>query len=625
MGERLGGSWTPLPGCFRREHEGLGRRKLSGVFLWVNISMGSGIGLLGIHMILVIVPARGGSKGLPGKNLATVGGIPLVGRAVRTGLDALTLLGEEGRVICSTDDEKIATVAREWGAEVPFIRPGEMASDGAPTIAVVLHCLRELGYQSGTVVLLQPTSPLTAAADVAASVLLHRGSGRSVVSVTPLEHPIEWIWTMDEDGGLNPASAAQRPTRRQDSPPVLRPNGAVYVASAADLLDGGSFLEPPVEGYLMPQERSIDIDSACDLNAVRGVHAAFRPEPVSIGGRLVGPGQSCYIIAEAGVNHDGDLGTALRLVDAAAEAGVDAVKFQTFSADRLATRGAPKAHYQLTTTDPTESQHSMLKRLELDYEALVSVSERCRERGVTFLSTPFDEESADLLEPFGIPAFKISSGDLTNLPFLAHVAEKGLPMVVSTGMGTLAEVMAATDTVRKAGNRDLILLHCVSNYPAPPGAVNLRAMRTISEATGCPVGYSDHTEGIDIAIAAVARGASVVEKHFTLDRGRSGPDHQASIEPGELKRMVRAIRSVEKSLGDGSKKPSEDEKATAHAARKSLVALRTILKGEILDRSSVGARRPGSGISPAHLKFVIGCRARCKIPGGEILQPEMIE
>lgn len=345
---------------------------------------------------------------------------------------------------------------------------------------------------------------------------------------------------------------------------------------------------------------------------------------LSIAGRRIGQGRPCFIIAEAGVNHNGDINLALQLIDVAAEAGADAVKFQTFDADRLATRSAPKAQYQAETTGKTESQYDMLKRLELSWSDYRMLFDRCQEKGIIFLSTPFDEQSVDLLESLGVCAYKTPSGELTNLPYLAHISRLGKPMIVSTGMATLGEVDAAVDVVSSNGCRALALLHCVSNYPAAPSDVNLRAMETMSMAFGVPIGYSDHTDGSAITLAAVARGAAIIEKHFTLDRLLPGPDHRASIEPEELVRLVKEIRSVESALGDGRKVPAASERDTALVARKSLVLARDIQAGEAISTDALTALRPGTGLPPFLASAVAGRRARFDMSAGTVIQWEML-
>lgn len=313
-----------------------------------------------------------------------------------------------------------------------------------------------------------------------------------------------------------------------------------------------------------------------------------------------------FIIAEAGVNHNGSLDTALQLVDAAKATGADAVKFQTFRADLLATRSAHKAAYQERTTDESESQFDMLRRLELDRDAHLKIIRHCQEVGIQFLSSPFDIASVDLLTEMNIAQFKIPSGEITNFPYLRHLAQKGKPVILSTGMSTLGEVEEAVDVLQSAGTKELTLLHCVTEYPAPYEEVNLRAMHTLRVAFGLPVGYSDHTPGIEISIAAVALGAAAIEKHFTLDRGLPGPDHAASLEPTEFRQMVNGIRNVTAAMGDGIKKPAACERANISVARKSIVASRSMPAGHRLLDTDLEVKRPGNGLSPRYLSALIG-------------------
>lgn len=348
------------------------------------------------------------------------------------------------------------------------------------------------------------------------------------------------------------------------------------------------------------------------------------PDSISIADRPVGSGQPCFVIAEAGVNHNGQLDMAYQLVDVAAQAGADAVKFQTFKAEKVISPLAPKANYQVESTGVGESQLDMVKRLELPFEAFRHLSAYCQERGIVFLSTPFDEESADFLAELNMAAFKIPSGEIPNLPFLAYIARKGRPLIVSTGMAYLGEVETALRTIEAAGNRDWVLLHCVSNYPAQPGDVNLRAMQTMAAAFGAPVGYSDHTLGIEVALAAVAMGACVIEKHFTLDHALPGPDHRASLEPSELARLVRGIRTVEVALGHGRKEPAASEANTAAVARRSLVAACDIPAGTLLTEAMIAIKRPGSGLPPAAREYVLGHTTRETIVAGAPIALEML-
>lgn len=318
------------------------------------------------------------------------------------------------------------------------------------------------------------------------------------------------------------------------------------------------------------------------------------------------------IIAEAGVNHNGDIAMACDLVRIAAEAGADMVKFQTFVADRITAASAPKAEYQKASTGTDESQKDMIARLELsraDHELLI---EECRRHGIAFFSTGFDADSIDMLVDLGLDRLKIPSGEITNLPLLRHYASKRLPIILSTGMAAIGEVEAAVDILVAGGvmRADITVLHCNTEYPTPMADVNLRAMTTLGAALGLPVGYSDHTLGIEVAIAAVTLGACVIEKHFTLDRTMPGPDHRASLEPGELRHMVAAIRNVEQALaGDGVKRPSASEFKNRAIARRSIVAARPIAAGEAFTSANLTLKRPGTGISPMRWDEVIGQRA----------------
>lgn len=328
------------------------------------------------------------------------------------------------------------------------------------------------------------------------------------------------------------------------------------------------------------------------------------------------------IIAEAGVNHNGDLVLARKLIDAAAEAGADLVKFQTFSADRQVTRTAAKADYQTRTTDGNESQHDMLRRLELSAEMHKELIAHCTKRNIGFFSTGFDIESVDLLVSLGQDRFKIPSGEITNLPYLRHIGRMGKPIILSTGMAEMDEIQAAIEALEEAGTpRAMVtVLHCTTEYPAPMAEVNLRAMLSIRKGFGVEVGYSDHTPGMEAAIAAVALGASVIEKHFTLDRSLPGPDHKASLEPAELKAMVTAIRHIEIALGDGIKRLTSSEARNKPIARKSLVAKCAIKAGEVFSAENITAKRPGIGVSPMRWDEVIG-RAAPR----DFLSDELIE
>jgi N,N'-diacetyllegionaminate synthase len=328
------------------------------------------------------------------------------------------------------------------------------------------------------------------------------------------------------------------------------------------------------------------------------------------------------IIAEAGVNHNGDLDLARQLIDAAAAAGADLVKFQTFTADRQVTRSAPKADYQTQATKSTESQHEMLRRLELTEAMHHQLIAHCATRKIGFFSTGFDIDSVNLLASLGQNHFKIPSGEITNLPYLRHIGQLGKNIILSTGMATLGEIEAAIEAIEQAGTprNKLTVLHCTTEYPTPMTEVNLRAMQSIHTAFGVEVGYSDHTQGIEVAIAAVAMGATVIEKHFTLDRYLPGPDHQASLEPAELKAMVVAIRNIEIALGDGIKRLTPNEAKNKPMARKSLVASQTIKAGAHFSADNLTAKRPGTGISPMRWDEVLGQKALRDFSADELIE-----
>lgn len=328
-----------------------------------------------------------------------------------------------------------------------------------------------------------------------------------------------------------------------------------------------------------------------------------------------------FIIAEAGVNHNGSIELAKELIKQGAKAGVDAVKFQSFKAEKLLIRNAEKANYQKkNTNDPQESQFDMIKKLELDYDKHKELMDYAKEQGVMFLSSGFDLESIDLLIELGIEIFKVPSGEITNLPYLRKIAKTGKPIILSTGMATIGEIEAALTILKEQGAKQISVLHCNTEYPTPMKDVNLLAMQTIGSTFKVPVGYSDHTLGIEIPIAAVALGAKIIEKHFTLDKMMDGPDHKASLEPEQLSEMVHLIRNVEQALGNGIKVPSESEKKNKTIARKSIVAKKSIKIGEILTEANIDVKRPGNGISPMYWDQVIGTNAKRNYKNDELIE-----
>ena len=327
-----------------------------------------------------------------------------------------------------------------------------------------------------------------------------------------------------------------------------------------------------------------------------------------------------FIIAEAGVNHNGDIELAKKLIEKAAWAGADAVKFQSFKAERLVSKNAEKADYQKKTTGEDENQFEMIKKLELDYKRHQELKDYCRKNKIIFMSSAFDLESIALLDRLGMETSKIPSGEITNLPYLRKIGKLNKKVIMSTGMANLSEIESALDILTKAGTKDITVLHCNTEYPTPMEDVNLKAMKIIKNAFKVTVGYSDHTLGIEVPVAAVAMGAKVIEKHFTLDKKMEGPDHRASLEPEELKSMIEAIRNIEKAKGTGIKKPSKSEKKNKTVARKSIVAKRDIKKGEVFKKDNLIIKRPGTGISPMKWDKVLGKIAKRDFEEDELIK-----
>ncbi|MCH9735029.1 MAG: N-acetylneuraminate synthase [Actinomycetia bacterium] len=343
-------------------------------------------------------------------------------------------------------------------------------------------------------------------------------------------------------------------------------------------------------------------------------------ENFKIGSYHIGDGQPCFIIAEAGVNHNGDIATAERLIDEASRAGASAVKFQAFITEELITAEAPKANYQVETTGRPGSQYEMLKALELTEEQHRHLKATCERAGVMYLCTPYDHSSADMLERIGVQAYKIASTDTANIPFLRYLGAKGIPVILSTGMSTLGEVEEAVAALEASGAGGGIgILQCTSEYPAPLNEVNLRSIATLRQAFGYPVGFSDHTPGTLVSPWAVALGACMIEKHFTLDRAMPGPDHRASIEPDELVDLVVAVRNLESASGDGVKRPSPSEKANKQFMQRSLVTRADIPQGALITAADLSCKRPATGLPPRDFDRVVGRKAARALPSGHII------
>mmetsp|Transcript_25335 Transcript_25335/g.80168 ORF Transcript_25335/g.80168 Transcript_25335/m.80168 type:complete len:587 (+) Transcript_25335:340-2100(+) len=570
---------------------------------------------------LIIIPARGGSVSVKNKNLQMVGGIPLVGRAAIVSNSVKQHLSPNSLVICSTDSEDIAHCAREWGAEVPYMRPASLSCSESSDVDVILHALQELGQTWDCVVQVHGTVPFLAEEDIlgAISYFTENEKKYSVLSVNECE-PVGWCCTVEGESKTL-AFPTHVPLRRQEVMQTYRLNGGVYVSSPSIIIKDNTFLGAGAQGYVMPKERSIDIDTQHDLLLAQNLAEITSEATSCIENRMVGHGLPAYVIAEAGVNHNQSMSLAKQLVDAAKNAGADAVKFQSFSADDLVTEEADKADYQKKWTGTTESHMTMLKNLELTHQEQRELFDYCDRKGITFLSTPYDCENVDFLDKLGVQAFKLASAEVTNFPLLRHVASKKKTIILSTGMATLAEVQGAVRVLDLCGfpRKMLILLQCVSCYPAPSAAINLKAMDTLSAAFGTRVGYSDHTDGIYVSVAAVARGACVVEKHFTLDKELPGPDHKASLSPDELCTYVAALREIEACMGNGHKIPGEDESSTRATMRRSL-ALKCDMKcGTVLTAADLICLRPASGICPSRVDDVVGRRLSRFVPGKTML------
>lgn len=580
--------------------------------------------------ILVLVPARAGSKGLPGKNLRRVGGVSLVGHAVRAGKRFLSLTGLAGTVLVDTDSEEIAKEGLLWGAIAPFLRPPELATDTTPLVDTVLFAVGRLGKHHGTydvVVLLQPTSPLREVEDIVDCWKAYDPDVGSVVSIAPVEHLPEYLLRRSDRGVVTWAwEDIERPSLRQQLAPSFRPSGAVYISSVASLRENHSFVIPGItRGVPMPRERAIEIAEPVDLAIADELCLSASVPPVRMGHRYVGPRFPTYVIADAGVNHQGDPALAHRLIDIAANAGADAVKLQTFDPTHVISSKTQMTAHQTETRGPAGTQAERIAGLALSHAVHRELRDHARDRGIQFLSSPFDEASAEFLSDLGVPAFNVASFELTNHPFLESLATRGLPLLVSTGMANLVEVDSALQVISRAGGPPVALLHCVTSHPSAPEDSNLRAMETLRAAFRVPTGFSDHTHGIHVSLAAVALGASIIEKRFTVDRSLPGPDHETSLEPDDLSSLVRSIRDIESAFGDGLKEAHPRELPLIAAARRSLHAARDLPAGHVLVAADLVALRPGTGISPIRLAALVGRRLVKPILQGDLLEEAHLE
>lgn len=593
--------------------------------------------------VLGVILARAGSKGLPGKCMRDLLGRPVIQYTIDHAADSRLLTS----VLLSTDSEPAKELARKVGIEV-VDRPPSLATDTATVDAAARHAVECWEAQHDkhvdVVVLLYGNIPVRAEGLIDRAIVhLGKTNADSVRSVAPVtKHHPDWLHRLDGDrmSQFRPNSIY----RRQDLDPLYYHDGAVAAVTRKALFqaletpdDHQAFLGTDRRALVQRGDEAVDVDEPADLFVAEAVLRARQidgmspaggecnnAKPVAIGRHLIGPGLPTFIIAEAGVNHDGSTETALRLVDVAAEAGVDAVKFQMFRAKDLAAQSATTARYQQDGGGGA-SQRAMLSLLELPEAAFFRIKEHCRERSMTFLATPFGMLEVDLLVKLGAPAVKIASTDLTNTHLLQRAATTELPIILSTGASTAGEVNTAVEYLRRAGAGErLVLLHCVSCYPTPLDAINLRAIQTLGSAYGVPSGLSDHTTSTKVGAWAVAAGACLLEKHFTLDRTASGPDHAMSLSPAELAEYVAAARETEKALGSGDLGLGDQEREVRAVAGKSVVAAKNIPAGTRITPDMLALKRPGTGISPGDFDRLVNRTAIADITSDTLLSWDMV-
>lgn len=581
--------------------------------------------------VLGIILARAGSKGLPDKCLRRLHGRPVIAYTFDHARSAHSL----SALVLSTDSAPAKRLARQAGIEV-IDRPSELADDKATVDAAARHAVEtwERRHESriDAVVLMYGNIPMRAPGLIDRAVEKLRQSGPSSVrSIAPVakQHP-DWVHRLDGDRMIQ-----FRPNsiyRRQDLEPIFYHDGAAVVVTRDALFgaldtphDHQSFLGSDRRAVVQSCDQAIDIDEPIDLavaHAILATRTASAP-PLSIGSRQIGHGQRTLVIAEAGVNHNGSVDTALRMVDVAHAAAADAIKFQIFDAAALAVSDAPTALYQDASGRP-RSQRDMLSSLQISIDDLRRIRKHCDARSIIMLATPFGVREMQQVVTLGLPAVKIASTDLTTTPLLEAAVQTGLPLIVSTGAATIDEIDAAVDLLDARGARDrLMLLHCVSAYPTSLDVANLGAINTLRHTYALPVGFSDHTVSTRTGALAVAAGACVLEKHFTLDPAASGPDHAMSLGPEQLGEYVIRVREAEAALGSGILGMNPIESDVRTVARKSVVSATTIRAGEIITAEKLTLKRPGTGLSANELDRLIGRRAVVDIPCDSLLDWNM--
>ncbi|MBX3395729.1 MAG: N-acetylneuraminate synthase family protein [Phycisphaerae bacterium] len=583
--------------------------------------------------VLAVVLARAGSKGLPSKNSLPINGRPMIAYTIAEAKAATSI----DAVCVTTDSSHCEAVAREMGVYV-VERPAELANDTATVDSAARHAVEtyeKFRRPVTHVVLLYGNVPVRAPEiiDRAVSKLLQHGCD-SVRSVTPVEkqHP-DWIHRLEGDRLVQ--YRRNSIYRRQDLEPLYYHDGAVVAVSRASLFrvrndDAHAFFGIDRRAVISSGGPTVDVDSADDLKLASAIlsrtdESAAPPRDyapatrvVQIGDRLIGPMQRTFIIAEAGVNHDGSIDKARQLIDAAREAGADAVKFQCFRADRLVAADAPTCDYQTIHDAGATDQRTMLRRLELTPENFRQLAEYARSVGLIFLATPFGiEELEFIVNEIGVPAIKIASPDIINVPLLANAADTGRPLILSTGASDNAEIESAISRLKNVGAGDrLILLHCVSSYPTPPQCARLARIRQMSSRFGMPVGFSDHVDDVAIGAAAVYAGACVLEKHITLDRTATGPDHFFSLDPDQFRNYVAAVRTAEAALGDGRTALDPRELQVRERARGRVVASRTIRAGDLFTPDNLTIQRASRGLCASEWETIIGRQASMPIEAG---------
>jgi len=571
--------------------------------------------------VIAIIPARGGSKRVPKKNIKYLNGKPLIAYSIEQSLGCK----EISRTIVSTDSKEIAGISRRYGADV-IMRSKELATDKSSSLDVLKHLvfvLEEENYDFDSVIMLQPTSPLRSSNLLSKAInKFMKSNSDMMISVKKADMPSNWFLRIEKDElkfiSKNDFSKIRKQDQKDNA--IYLINGSVYIFNKELIMNSENYVwGDRVTPLVMSSHESLDIDEEIDFKIAESLIEKEDLPEIKIGNKTIDNNSPCFMIAEAGVNHNGDLEIAKKLIDVAADAGVDAVKFQTFKAEKLVTKDADQAEYQKKNIGKQETQFEMLKRLELKEEYHQILKEYAEKKGLIFLSTPFDEDSIDFLDELGVVAFKAGSGEVNNIPYLVKMAKKNKPIILATGMSTMEDVKEAYESMKSQGNNNIVILHCTTNYPTPYEEVNLRAMETMRKELECLVGYSDHTEGIVVPLVAASMGAVVIEKHFTLDRNMEGPDHKASLEPKELKEMVKQIRLVEIIRGSEEKKSTDSEKRIEVVAKKSLVAKQDIAKGTVITSDMIIIKRPGTGIPPQDISKVLGKIAKKNIAKDKLI------